>query len=142
MKTKIEALTDVWKLVNVPEVKTLIDGVVIRQRRPKGSNLFDVVVNGLGLTNQMLQQGIININVHGTNLKNAKFGAFLDDQFPDLDKLNTIAKAIEPLVDTIFIDSWHLDIDRSAQPFQNTDGSWYVNIRLNYYSVLNNFKNI
>lgn len=142
MKTGIEAITDVWKLVNVPSVKTLVNGVIIRQRRPKASNLFDVVVNCLGLSNQMLQSGIININIHGTNVVGAKFGTFADDQFPDLDKLDAIAKVITPLVDTIFIDSWHLDIDRTAQPFQDTDGSWYVNIRLNYYSALNNFKNI
>lgn len=142
MKTGIEAITDVWRLVNVPEVKALIDGVIIRQRRPKMSNLFDVVVNGLGFTNEMLQRGIVNVNIHGTNLKSVRFGEFTDDQQPDLDRLDAIAHAIIPLVDTIFIDSWHLDIDRAPQQFQDSDGSWYVNIRLNYYSVLNNFKNI
>lgn len=142
MKTGIDAITDVWKLINVPEVKTLIDGVIIRQRRPKGSNLFDVVVNSLGNSTDMLQEGIVNINIHATNLKSVKFGAFTDDQQPDLDRLNLIAKTIVPLVDTIYKENWHIDVDRSPQQFQDSDGSWYVNIRLNYYSVLNTFKNI
>ena len=141
MKSGIDMVQQAIAQLSVPEIQSLIDGVILPYRRPKGSTKTDIVVNSISLSNEPLQQGTFNINVHVPNLKNAKFNGILDDQQPEVPKLKLISDAIVPLFDA----NWQFDYNTDLEPpiaIQDSDGSWYMNIRVNYYSFIDNFQNI
>lgn len=142
MKTEIDMVNDVYSLINKPEVKALIDGVIIKYQRPKGSKKKDIVVGSLTLGNRTLQAGMCNIHIHAPNLQNVKFDGITDDQQPDLASLNAISAAIYPLLEARWMDGYHTDFDSASKPYQEPDGTWRVTLRINYYATTNEFKNI
>lgn len=133
-------VNDIYTLINVSDLKQLITGVIILYRRPKSSNKIDIVVNSLDINNEPLQDGFGNINVHAPSLKNVSFNGNPDDQQPDLTLLNSISKLICDKLDGFWGTDFHCDVE-PPQPFQDNDGTWYINIRYNYYTFNNNFKN-
>ena len=142
MKTGLEMVDDVYSLINKPEVKALIDGVVIKHRRPKGSKKKDIVVGSLALSAFQLQQGVTNVNIHIPNLTNVKFGDVVDDQQPDSVTFKAIVRVVRPLLDTQYRETFYTAVMDAPNLGQDSDGTWYMNIRVNYYAVINNFKNL
>ena len=141
MKTNIDMVNDAYKQLNESGVKALIDGVLIRYRRPKDSKKTDIVVNSVSISNTQLQRGVFNINVHVPNLVGVKFDEVADNQQPDINKLKAISDYIIPYFDSNWQYDYHTDIEPPV-PIQDSDGTWFMNIRVNYYSSINNFKNI
>lgn len=141
MKTNIDMVNDAYKRLNTSGVRSLIDGVLIRYKRPKDSKKTDIVVNSISISNTQTQQGTFNINVHVPNLAGVKFDGIADPNQPDIDKLTTISNFIIPLFDTNWQYDYHTDLEPPV-PIQDSDGTWFMNIRVNYYSSINNFKNI
>lgn len=142
MKTEMDMMQDVFSIINVVDVSNLINGVIIKYERPKSSTKKDVVVKPLAISQDALQLGIVNINVHVPNLENIKFNGIPDDKQPSLEVIQSICKAIEPLVDGTEHYDFNVNIDRPATMEQEPDGSWFANIRVSYNSFQNNFKNI
>lgn len=140
MKTGIQMVVDVAKLLQVPQVTGLISGKVWQHQRPANSNREDIVVNSLALTNQQLQKGVVNVNIHVPNAS-VVVDSVTDNTLPDLAKMHAIEQAVIPLLEARWEDSFHTDIDEPGQPFQ--DGTnWYLNIRVNYHAVQMNYQNI
>lgn len=137
MKTGNQSVDDVYGML----VGLVISGQIYKYKRPLNSKKVDIVVNSLTLSTQPLQQGIVNINIHSPNMKNVQIEGQPDSEFPDSETLNRIAADIIPLVDVQWKDTFHTDIDTAPNMLQDSDGTWYINIRLNYYSVINDFKN-
>ena len=140
MKTALQMVIDVARALNVPEVTSLISGRVWQHQRPANSQKEDIVVNSLALTNQPLQQGVVNVNIHVPALSVTLEGR-ADNTLPNLAKMQAIEAAITPLLEASWREGFHTDIDEPGQPFQE-GGTWYLNIRVNYYSEQSNFQNI
>lgn len=142
MKTGLDMVLDGLSLIDVPEVNELIDGVVIALKRPFDSDKTDVVVNSLSLSNRPLQEGTFNVNIHCPNLKNVKYGNTADTKTADIVKMKAISDVIIPLLECRWMEDFHTDIEVPPEPIQDNDGTWYLNIRVNYYSSANNYQNI
>ena len=142
MKTGNQSVDDVFSLLDVPLLKGLIDGDIYKYHKPLNSKRTNVIVNSLTLNTQPLQEGIVNVNIHAPNLKPVTTDGVPDSGFPDSVKLGSLALVATSLLDTQFKDNFHTDIDTAPSMLQDSDGSWYINIRVNYYSVINDFKNI
>lgn len=139
MKTGVEMVKDVT--VRLGPVSALINGVLISWKRPKNSTRVDVVVNSLSLSNQPLQEGTVNVNIHGTNKAGVSFNGVTDDGQPDLTILTPAHNKILELLDGNWQSDYHTDCEPGV-PIRDTDGTWYINVRVNYYAFQDNFKNI
>lgn len=142
MKTGLDMMDDIYNLVNKPNIQALIDGVVIKARRPKGSTKQDIVIRSLAMNTKPLQAGVVNVNIHCPNLQNVNFNGITDDQQPDYNSLRAICNELYPVLDAIWADTFNIDVADSPMLTQDSDGTWFMNIRVNYYAVINDFKNI
>lgn len=140
MKSGIEMVMDVAELLNVEAITSQINGSIWQHQRPANSARTDIVVNSLALTNQQLQQGVVNVNVHVPN-KSLTIRGVQDSTMPDLATMKRLEGLIYPLLDARWLEDFHTDIDEPGQPFQEGN-NWYLNIRVNYYSIQENYQNI
>lgn len=140
MKTGNNSVDDVFGLIT--SLDAMIDGAIYKYHKPLNSKRTNVVVNSLTLSVAPLQQGIVNVNIHAPNLNPVTADGVSDSQFPDSIKLNQLATVASGLLDCQWKDEFHTDIDTAPSMLQDSDGTWYINIRVNYYSVINDFKNI
>jgi len=145
MKDGLDVVTDVWAMLNQPSVVALLGagGQIWKHDKPGGRGLTktDIVVNSLGITNSQQQRGVANVNIYVPNLLVTQDDG-TKQQVPNVTKLNTICKAITPLLDTRWMPTFHTDIEDPGTLLQDTDGSWFISIQLNYYSIQNNYQNI
>jgi hypothetical protein len=133
MKDSFDVTADIISLIDIPAIKAMITGGIYADARPDNSELIDIVVNCFGINNIAIQKASPNINIYAPNLPSGS---------KDLIKLRAIAKAIFPLIDTQFKETFHTDVDDAGTLSKNSDGTWFYNIPVNYYSVQTNFKNI
>lgn len=133
MKDSFDVTADIISLFDVPAIRNLITGDIYADDRPDNSQLIDIVVNSLGITNRQQQKGSGNVNIHVPNLPSGR---------KDSRTLRTITKALKPHLDTQFRETFHTDIEDAGALLQDTDGTWFYNIPINYYSIQTNFKNI
>ena len=133
MKDSFDLTGDIISLIDYPAIKSMITGGIYADDRPDNSQLIDIVVNSLGVTNRQFQKGSGNVNVHVPNLPSGR---------KDSVRLRSISKALKPYLDAQFRDTFHTDIDDGGALLQDTDGSWFYNIPINYYSLQENFKNL
>lgn len=139
MKTGNQSVDDVYGLLIGVNGVT---GSIFKYKRPLNSKKVDVVINSLTLNASVLQQGIVNINIHAPNRTDIKFDGVSDNSFADNLTLEYICGQIIPMVDCQWKETFHTDVDTAPNMLQDSDGTWYINIRVNYYSVINDFKNI
>jgi len=133
MKDAFDVVADVISLIDVPAVRSLLTGSIHADNRPDGSKLIDVVVNCFGTTNNWQQKSTPNINIYVPNLPSGK---------KDSIKLRVIAKAVLPLVESQYRETFQTDVDNSGNSIQDPDGNWFYNIPVNYYSIQEKFKNV
>jgi hypothetical protein len=138
MKDCFDVTTDVRALLNVSPIISLlgVDGKIFQTERPSGrAAMTDLVINCLGVTNTALQKGSGNINAYVPAIISGT------SKLADQVKLRALTKAIIPLVDAQFKDTFQTWLDDSPTIMQDTDGSYFVNIPFEYQSV-QNYKNI
>lgn len=145
MKDGLDAVKDVWGLINTQPVRDLLGagGAVWEDVKPanRGATYSDIVVSTQALTNTAFQAGIVNVNIFVPSIARAQPDGS-KQPMPDRVKLNTICKAITPLLDTRWMPTFHTDIEDPGTLLQDTDGSWFISIQLNYYSIQTNYQNI
>lgn len=130
---------DVFKVVNVPSVKALIDGNIIKFQRPFKSTKVDIVVNAITLDPEAYQFGSLNINIHAPNLI-TQFNGITDNNQPNLPKFKEVWEAIKPLLSINNFDNFSI-YPEPMQPILDTDGNWFATIKIEYHSFNEQFKN-
>lgn len=138
MKTGLAVISDVWSLISIPEVTQAITGEIYQFERPDNSALVDIVIGLQGVNNEQIQEATVNVRIHVPLMENFRTGQMV----PDLPTLNRLANLLMPLLDTQFRTSFHTDVDNPAMIYKDTDGSYFATIKVNYYSIQTNFKNI
>lgn len=144
MKTAIEQVEDVFGLLNVPSVTGLLgDGQLIRFKRPTRSKECDIVVNSLSLSNRPLQKGTINVNIHVPSSEHARYNGIADAEQPNIPKMIALQNVVIPILEANYTGlDFHIDLENCSEPMQDADKTWYLNLRVNYYSFSNNYQNI
>jgi hypothetical protein len=141
MKDGFDLVTDIRSLVNVPTVLALINGKIYSSLRPNNSTKTDIVINGTTISNTQDQIGYGNVNIYvpGIMAANGNGGQQL---FPDMAKMSSLCKAITPFVETQFRTSFRTEVQDAGNIYQDTDDTWFVNIRIKYMAIQNNYQNI
>lgn len=141
MKSALQMASEAYQLLIASSIKTSINGGIYLMKRPQNSIVQDIVINTLALTNNQLQAGVFNINIHVPNIT-VQLNGKSDNTQPDLLTLGTISD----LVGVIFQDYVGLDfrmyIDQPGNPIKDDDGTWYINLRINYLCFQPNYSNI
>jgi hypothetical protein len=133
MKDGFDIVADVKSLVNVPVITGAIESPIWEHSRPDNSDKIELVVNSLGATNDQYQKGFANINIYAPSLERNVGGKV--SRYANTPVLNNLVKLIKPLVEKQFRPTFNTEIDESPTLMQDTDGSWFVNIRLKYRSI-------
>lgn len=86
MNTTLDQNAAVYRLLNVPAVKSVISGGVYNGKNPTNSKLEDITVNSITLGRGTRQFGMVNVNIHvddvsmkapdGTNYTQINTGRF------------------------------------------------------------------
>lgn len=142
MKTGLEMIYDCFSILDVPEVRDIINGDIYFLERPKNSVLEDIVINALPITNDQLQKGVFNVNIHIPNLENVVINGEADETQPNIVKLMTVNKVVVELLADVVGESFHFSAQNGGYPIRDSDLTWYMNIRVDYYAVQPNFTNI
>lgn len=140
MKTGGDSINDVMELL--APMKTMINGAIYKYHKPLNSKKVNIIIGSLTLTNATLQSGIVNVNIHAPNLPPVNTDGVTDANFPNSPLLESLSKSAIELLDAQWKDDFHTDIDTLPNLNQDNDGTWYINIRVNYYSSITEFKNI
>lgn len=134
MKTGLDAVIDVWSLINVQSVTGQITGRIYQFEGP-GDERMNYVLNCQGLNNDAYQYGLININAHAPNLMS-------DKRMPDMTVLKKMVDLVTPLVETQFKETFSTALFEQPKIFKDTDGTFFANIKVEYRSFQSNYKNI
>lgn len=143
MKTVLDMVFDAFSILDVSDVTTSITGELSILERPKNSLKEDIVINALPITGEQFQKGVFNVNVHVPNLLNVVTNGKPDETQPNLTRLRTISNLVVEKLRDVVGEDYHFNAQNGGYPIrENDDLSWYINIRVDYYSVQGNFTNI
>ncbi|RZJ84899.1 MAG: hypothetical protein EOO20_20665 [Chryseobacterium sp.] len=141
MKDGFDVVTDVRALINIPNVLALIPGGKVEPSvKSTSSTVKGIVVNSISISNTTDQIGFGNVNCYAPAISSTANGKTV--LLPDQQALSTLAKAITPLIDGVYSASFRVWVEDMAVILQDTDGSYFANIRFRYQSIQDNFKNI
>jgi hypothetical protein len=135
MKSSLDSVTDVFKLLNSSPVKALISGGIYKYKRPLNSTLEDIVINSLGLNANPIQRGLVNVNIHVENLVIASNPA--DRSQPNTARMKVLTDAAV----TTLKENWGttedllIEVDNTQVFEENTHH--FSNIRVLFYSLQN-----
>lgn len=133
MKSDLEVVREVFLLINVPELTSAISGDVCQFYRPDNSKMHDVVVGALGVNNNWMQEGTLNVKNHVPNHPDGQ---------PDLEALDVSTEILLRLLDSQNRSEFRTAINTIYPPRKDDDGTWFNRIVVDYYSLQKVFKNI
>lgn len=133
MKDRFDVAEDIIFLIDTPEVRAMLSGGIYADDRPGGSSDIDIVVKSTGITNQQFQVGTANVNIYVPDLSSGR---------KDTMVFRKIFRVLKPLLDAQYKDTFHTHIDDGGGFIQDSDGSWFYNVPVNYYSVQTNYQNL
>ncbi len=143
MKSGIEMAQDIYSLLDVSSVNDIITGSNYLFERPQNSSLQDIVTSTLALTNEQMQKGVVNVNIHCPNLSGLVINGKTDNTQPDIASLKLISKAVLTILNCYYGIDFRCFAQTTGIPVRdNSNGSWFANIRVDYYSFQNNYTNI
>lgn len=123
-----------------PNLSAIISGGIYQYQRPDNSKVEDIVVNSLALSNSQLQEGFFNVNCHVPNKQNVVIGGQPQTTQPDIVRLKIIAKAVAERLDNYIGSDYRFRVQMPGNPIQDADLTWYINIRVFYNSIQNQYK--
>jgi len=139
MKDGFDVVTDVSALLRVQPITSQlgVGGNIFPDFRPDGrADKIDIVVNTTGIINSQMQIGYANVNIYKPAVTVG--GKAQADQAG----LRSLCKLVQPYLDGIWAHSFHTEIEEAGQIERDTDGSYFANITVKYYSLNTEFKNI
>ncbi|WP_443945602.1 hypothetical protein ACJVDH_00390 [Pedobacter sp. AW1-32] len=141
-KDSFDLVADVRGLLNVPAITTLLEpgGRVDPSVKTTASTVKGIVVNSLGITYTQDQIGFGNINCYAPAIPSTINGKTV--LLPDQAYLSTLAKQVTKLIDGVYASTFRVWVEEGALILQDTDGSYFANIRFRYQSIQENYKNI
>lgn len=122
-----------YKLLNgSTSVKSLISGGIYVRKRPDGSELQDIVVNTIALSQEYEPQiGTSNINIHVSDLTVTAAGK--QQKMPNIEKMKTISANVLELVRSTKIAGLAMVVENQTTIQEPEINQHYVNIRINWF---------
>lgn len=137
MKTALNIIQDLRKLL-LPIEAQLSGGKIRQYNRLLNSVTNDIVLNILGADNEFMQFAIANINIHtvNTSLELPNNGG-KDNTQPNLAAFDNLVSLVMPIVEEHIGETFRIKIRKDVGLIRDSDGSWYYNIQVNYWSIQN-----
>lgn len=132
-KSTIDAVDIVCKILNSSPVKTSISGLINKFQQPYLSDKVDVVVGAIGLGNQVISTGILNVNIHAPNLK-LTTGGVINYSQPDVPTLRAVSRLCIDALTNVWGDDYNLTIQQDTGVYVE-DKSSYQNLRIEFNSL-------
>ena len=136
MKYGFDVAQDVFELIHVLIVRNALTAGIYKFIRPGNSKQSDIVISVVGVNNDQIQQGIVNVKIHAPN-KQTIYGLV-----PDREKMEEIQALVIPLLEDQYRSSFFTLIETPPALRQNANGDWFIKIVVDYYSIQNDYKNI
>lgn len=134
-KTTLDAVDKVFEVLDASALETEITGKIWKNRKPVGDDdKENVVVNSLSINNLQLQQGLVNVNVHVPNIS-VRVDGITDTTMPNHERLRELAKMTVDVLDDNWGSDFNFDVQQQVLVQDEVTKSWYINIRLNFYSI-------
>lgn len=136
MKTTLDVVDIVWKHLDQSSLKVAITGKIYKNGRPINSKVEDVVINSLPINNELLQEGVVNVNIFVPN-KDHLIGGYQDNTQADHARLKTLASQAAGILNEVFVTASDVgfDVQQQAMIEDKEAKEHYINIRLSYYCV-------
>ncbi|AFR35966.1 hypothetical protein [Riemerella anatipestifer] len=117
------------------KVNEFINGQIYKYNRPVNSNKEDIVINSLTMTNQMLQNGVFNINCYVPK-KSVTVGG-ITQLHKDNKRLKEIADKVYAILNDVWENDYNLDVE-THQDFEEQNENYYnFRVQLNAYPTFN-----
>lgn len=119
----------IFELLNQGNIKTVINGLIYKDKRPAGSTKEDIVINALPMTNDFLQDGVFNVNCYVPMLS---VNVNSITQFlPNTAREEIITQAVYPLLENIFKPQFNLTIANHQSYTEESEKATYIGFRIN-----------
>jgi hypothetical protein len=137
MKTSYDLVNIVWQKLHstaslVSDPTKLTGGIY--KKRPTNSNKEDIEVNSLGVTNEQLQRGVINVNVFVPN-KPVDVNGIQDTQQPDFVRLKELTDLAVATLKDVNVGDYSFDIQQQNMIQDQDTSEYYSNIRIDFFYI-------
>lgn len=97
MNTTLDQDDEIYKLLNVSLITSVISGGVYKGKRPNNSELEDITINSLTLGDGTRQFGVANVNIHVKDVEVEIKGVktFLKNST----RLKTLVNLVKPIIE-------------------------------------------
>lgn len=133
--TSTEVIDEIFKRLNNASVKSMITGGIYKMQRPTNSVKEDIVVNSLGMLNEQLQKGVVNVNVFVPDLAVTVNG--IQQRQPNFLRLDLLSRQVTTELrnrrDSASRFWYDYQQDRLFKD-ENSD-QHFINIRVAFYSI-------
>lgn len=126
---------NLYSLLHIGGAKAFISGNIYKDERPSGSKLEDIVINGISVDNEFLQDGVYNVNCY-VPLKEIKSNGVT--QFvKDNTRLSEIFDHIHPMLFDQYRDTFNCTVEKHEDFTEESERATYINFRVNvkFYNI-------
>lgn len=128
-RTEFDGKQWILDLLNESGISKFISGKIYKNRRPSDSTKEDIVINGITMDNEWLQDGFFNVNIYVADNQVKIDGT---TQFmPNESRLKQLADIVYPLFDNIYKDQFNLTITKTEVIEEQAEKANYFNFRIN-----------
>ncbi|CAG5072871.1 hypothetical protein DYBT9623_04411 [Dyadobacter sp. CECT 9623] len=133
MKTALDQDTEIFRLLNVPDITSVITGGIYKGRRPSDSELEDIVINTITTGEGTRQFGVSNVNIYVKDIQ-AMIGG--KQQFlTNTARLATLTNLVKPFLEETDGDSFALWIESTRPVAEPEINQHFMNIRIEFQFI-------
>ena len=133
MKTALDQDTEIFRLLNVPTITSVITGNIIKGRRPSDSELEDIVINTVTTGDGTRQFGVSNVNIYVKDISGpTKSGNKL---LMNAARLATLTNLVKPLLEETDGEDFALWIESTRPVAEPEINQHFMNIRIEFQFI-------
>lgn len=133
MKSNLTAVDILFSHIKGTPLASAITGSILKNRRIANSLKEDVVINSLAITNDQLQRGVLNVNIHVPNNSIPDGTGGFDNSYPNSDRLNYLTSLAVPLLKDVWGTDYNFDIEQIHLITEEV--SSFNNIRVTFNAI-------
>lgn len=130
-RTVLDGKQWILELLLKAKVNEFINGRIYKDNRPTNSNKEDIVINSLTMDNELLQNGVFNINCYVPKKSVTING--ITQYHKDNRRLKEIADKVYQVINDVWEEDYNLDVE-THQDFEEQNENYYnFRVQLNAY---------
>lgn len=128
-KTVGEGKQWIFELLNQGNIKSVISGLIYKDKRPIGSTKEDIVINSVAMDGSFLQDGVFNVNCYVPMLSVNING--ITQNMPNTIRMDIVSKAVYPILEDVFRPQFNLTVVNHTTFEEEAEKATYINFRIN-----------